>query len=83
MVIAIAITTGSGNSLEIKENVIKTFIPNNIARYKKFVKCTAENMANTPHCEFVSNVAPLKKYAENIMKMQVKKLFRNRSRYGG
>jgi hypothetical protein len=38
------------------------------------------NKANTPHCELASNVAPLKKYAENIIKMQVNKLLRKSRR---
>jgi len=38
IVMAIAITTGSGNSLATNENDINTLMPSKMAKYKKLVK---------------------------------------------
>lgn len=80
IVIAMAITTGSGNNFDTKENEMKTLIPKRVAKRRKLEKWVDVNKANTPHCELASNVAPLKKYAENIIKMQVNKLLRKSRR---
>lgn len=77
---AIAITTGSENSFETNENDMNTLAPKRVAKSRKLVKWAVVNRANTPHIEFASNVAPLKKNAENIIKMDVNKLLRKRRR---
>lgn len=71
---------GSGNIFTTITNDIKTPISNKIDIYRKFVKCTSENKANTPHWELWSKVVPLKKYPEKIMKINVNMLLRNNRR---
>ena len=82
-VIAIAGTTGSLNILETITNAMNVPMVKTNAMYRKLVKWALVNKANTPHCELKSNVAPLKKNAENTIKTQVKTLFKKSKRYGG
>lgn len=82
-VIAIAGTAGSGKIFDTITNEMKVPMFNTIDMYRKFVKWACEKSPKTPHCVSASKVHPLKKKAENIIKKQVKRLFKKSNKYGG
>ncbi len=81
--INIAIVAGSENILVTITKDINVPNVKNIPIKRKFEKCAVVNKPKTPHYESKSKVAPLKKYEEKTIKMQVKRLFKNRSKNGG